>query len=94
MLWTKATWSVYKLQFPRLAFEAGSAALNAAPTNGSAAEGTSVQASEGAAKSRFPKDASGKLLEAQLRGYEAVSLGGAVQGSGTGAPHGLLLPDM
>ena len=93
-LWTKATWSVYKLQFPRLAFGDGSAALNAAPTNGSAAEGASVQASDGAAASRIPRDAGGKLLEAQLRGYEAVSLGGVVPGSGGGAPHeGLRLPD-
>lgn len=95
MLWTKATWSQYKLRFPKLAFGIEPARKVPSPADNSTAAEGPQQAAQTAVPKRIPADISSEQLEAQLDKYEAVSLGGAVAGSGAGAPHeGLQLPDM
>lgn len=95
MLWTKATWSQYKLRFPKLAFGIEPARKEASPASNSTAAQEPQQPEQTAVPKRIPADISSEQLERQLDKYEAVSLGGAVAGSSTGAPHqGLQLPHM
>ena len=97
MLWTKATWSQYKLRFPLPAFGARPPAKSVPPDNSTGADasggGASGQQPEKSVQLRIPADVKSARLERQLRGYDAVSLGGAVIGSGTGVPHEELLLD-
>lgn len=103
-LWTKGTWRDYKLTFPLQPFgfhqpvadaaAAEPAAGAASNTTGAAKAGDSAAAKEAEqdqksqALRRLPAEVSTPELEAAVRGYEAVSLRGAVRPtSGDGAPH-------
>ena len=98
-MWTKGTWLDFKLSFPLHQFsnshastgaDVQSGAASAAALNSSTAADEEHSSSSGEQNVQrwLPAEVSTPQLEAELRGYEGVSLSGALAAtSGSGAPH-------